>query len=64
MGQQLFPEIMRTVLAATIGVENAARHRVTPPHRHIKGTDDQILFHPAACSPLDHTMTEQIDDDS
>lgn len=64
MGQQLFPEIMRTLLAATIGVENAAEHRVMQPHRHIQSTDGQILFHPVACSPPDHTTTEQIDDDS
>ncbi len=54
MGQQLFLEIMRAILAATIGLENAAGHRVTQPHRHIQGTD----------GPLDHATTEQIDDDS
>ena len=31
---------------ATIGVENAAGHRITQPHRHIQGTDGQISLLP------------------
>ncbi len=46
MGQQLFLEIMKAILAATTGVENAAGHRVTQPHRHIQGTDGQISLLP------------------
>lgn len=64
MGQQLFLEIMGAILAATIGVENAAGRRVTQPYRHIQGTDGQILFHPIARGPPDYATTEQIDDDS
>jgi len=45
MGQQLFLEIMRAVLAATIKVENAAGRRITQPHRAIsQDTNDQIFF--------------------
>ena len=54
MGQQLFLEIMRAVLVATIRVEKAAGRRITQPHRHVQGTDGQILFHPVADGPPDH----------
>ncbi|GAB6968144.1 hypothetical protein JCM25156A_21810 [Komagataeibacter kakiaceti JCM 25156] len=64
MDQQLFLEIMEAILAATIGMENAAGRRFTQPHRHIQGTDGQILFHPVAYGPPDHTTTEQIDNGS
>ena len=63
MGQQLFLEIMRAVLVATIRVEKAAGRRITQPHRHVQGTDGQVLFHPVADNPPDHATTEQIDDD-
>ena len=54
--------IMRTVLAATVAVENAARRRGAKRDGHFQRPDRQIAFHAITDSPADHAPGMQIQD--
>ena len=52
---QDFLIVVRTILAATIGMMNAALGRLPEGYGHLQRTDRKITFHPIADCPADHT---------
>lgn len=63
MGLQLLLMIAGAILAATIGMEHAARRRVAQPHRHIERADRQILLHSVTDCPAHNVPAVQVEDD-
>ena len=55
--------IVRTVLAATVGVVNATLGRLPQRHSHLQRSDRQVVLHPVAHRPANDTPGMQIEDD-
>ena len=56
--------VVRTILAATIRMMDAALWGRTECDGHLQRPDRQIAFHPIANRPADHTPRMQIQDHS
>ena len=54
--------IVRAILAASVGMVDAALRRGTERYRHLKSLDGQITFHPIADGPTYDTSRVQIQD--
>ena len=61
---QDFLVVVRAVLAAAIGMVNAALRWPPQRYRHVQCPDGQIAFHAIADCPADHPPRMQIKNDS
>ena len=60
---QNFLIVTRTILAATIRMVNAALRRLPQGNGHVQGPDRQVMLHPVAHRPADHTPRMEVQDD-
>lgn len=56
--------VVGAVLRPAIGVVNAARRRSAQGGRHVHGPQSEVLLHPVADCPTDHSARKQIKDNS
>lgn len=64
MAAQDFLVIVGTVLAAPVGVVNAALWGPAQGNSHVQGADRQVFLHPVADGPTDHPAGMKVQDDS
>jgi hypothetical protein len=55
--------VVRTVLAAPVGVMNASLGWPAQGDGHVQGTDRQVLLHVVADGPSDHSSRMQVQND-
>ena len=58
-----FLVVVRTILAAAVGVMDAALWWSPQGNGHVQGLDRQVAFHPVADGPADDTPGMQIQND-